>query len=143
MSIVKKSDKVKVHYTGKLTSGEQFDSSVGREPLEFEVGAGQMIQGFDAAVEGMSLNEKKSITLVPEQAYGPRQEELINKVNRNQLPEDMKPEVGQDLVASTPDGRQTRVKVIEVSDSDITIDANHPLAGQSLVFDIELVEIVA
>lgn len=143
MSKAKKNDKVKVHYTGKLTSGEQFDSSEGREPLEFTLGAGQMIPGFDEAVEGMELNEKKTITLSPDQAYGPVHDQLINEVDRNQLPPDMQPEVGQTLMASSPDGRQTRVQVTEVKDKSITIDANHPLAGKELVFDIELVEIDA
>ena len=143
MSKVKKNDKVKVHYTGRLTTGEQFDSSAGRDPLEFTVGAGQMIPGFDEAVEGMELNEKKTITLSPDQAYGPVHDQLINEVDRNQLPPDMKPEVGQTLMASSPDGRQTRVQVTEVKENSITIDANHPLAGKELVFDIELVEIDA
>ena len=143
MSKVKKNDKVKVHYTGRLTTGEQFDSSAGRDPLEFTVGAGQMIPGFDEAVEGMELNEKKTITLSPDQAYGPVHDQLINEVDRNQLPPDMQPEVGQTLMASSPDGRQTRVQVTEVKENSITIDANHPLAGKELVFDIELVEIDA
>lgn len=141
MSQVKKNDKVKVHYTGRLTSGEQFDSSAGREPLEFTVGAGQMIKGFDEAVEGMALNEKKTVTLAPENAYGPVYDQLINKVERKQLPSDMNPEIGQNLVASSPDGQQTRVVVTAVEEDTITIDANHPLAGKELVFDIELVEI--
>lgn len=141
MSKAKKNDKVKVHYTGRLTTGEQFDSSDGRDPLEFELGAGQMIPGFDEAVEGMELNEKKTVTLSPDQAYGPVHDQLINEVDRNQLPADMQPEVGQTLMASSPDGQQTRVQVIEVKDNSITIDANHPLAGKELVFDIELVEI--
>jgi len=141
MSQVKKNDKVKVHYTGRLTSGEQFDSSAGREPLEFTVGAGQMIKGFDEAVEGMALNEKKTVTLSPENAYGPVYDQLINKVERKQLPSDMNPEIGQNLVASSPDGQQTRVVVTAVEEDTITIDANHPLAGKELVFDIELVEI--
>jgi FKBP-type peptidyl-prolyl cis-trans isomerase 2 len=142
MSKVEKNNKVKVHYTGRLTNGEQFDSSVGRDPLEFTVGAGQMIPGFDSAVEGMELNEKKTITLAPEQAYGPRHDQLINEVPRTQLPSDMKPEVGQSLVASSQDGRQQRVQVTEVSETSITVDANHPLAGKELIFDIELVEII-
>lgn len=143
MSKVEKNNVVRVHYTGRLTNGEQFDSSQGRDPLEFTVGAGQMITGFDSAVEGMELNEKKTITISPEEAYGPRHDQLINEVDRKNLPEDMNPEVGQSLVASSPDGRQTRVQVTAVSDESITIDANHPLAGKELEFDIELVEIVS
>ncbi|HKK88347.1 MAG TPA: peptidylprolyl isomerase [Saprospiraceae bacterium] len=141
MPKAKKNNKVKVHYTGRLTTGEQFDSSEGRDPLEFELGAGQMIPGFDEAVEGMELNEKKTVTLSPDQAYGPVHDQLINEVDRKQLPADMKPEVGQTLMASSPDGQQTRVQVTEVKDNSIVIDANHPLAGKELVFDIELVEI--
>lgn len=141
MSIAKNNDTVKVHYTGKLTTGEVFDSSEGREPLEFTVGAGQMIQGFDAAVNGMELNEKKTFTIPSDEAYGPVNEGLVQKVERTQLPEDMKPEVGQMLVASGPNGEQTQVTVAAVSENDITIDANHPLAGKDLVFDVELVEI--
>jgi FKBP-type peptidyl-prolyl cis-trans isomerase 2 len=141
MAQAKKNDTVKVHYTGKLTSGEVFDSSADREPLEFTVGAGQMIQGFDSAVEGMELNEKKTVTIPSAEAYGDRNDQLLHKVEKSNLPEDLKPEVGQTLVAGGPEGQQTRVTVVEVTDNDITIDANHPLAGQDLVFDIELVHI--
>ncbi len=132
---------VKVHYTGKLTTGEVFDSSENREPIEFTVGAGQMIPGFDAAVNGMELNEKKTINIPAEEAYGPRREEMIQKVGREQLPADMKPEIGQTLVAGSPDGQQMQVIVTEVAEDSIVVDANHPLAGQELIFDIELVEI--
>lgn len=141
MTKVKKNDKIKVHYTGTLKSGEQFDSSVDREPLEFVVGAGQMIKGFDEAVEGMMLHEKKTVTLAPEMAYGPVFDQLISVVEKNNLPTDMNPQVGQSLVATAPDGSQTRVQVTQVDVETITIDANHPLAGKELVFDIELVEI--
>lgn len=141
MKVAQKNNVVKVHYTGRLTSGEQFDSSEGREPLEFTVGAGQMIQGFDLAVEGMALNEKKTVNLEPEQAYGPVFDQLISDVEKKNLPEGMEVSVGQDLYATAPDGQQTRVKVTNVTDTHITVDANHPLAGKELVFDIELVEI--
>lgn len=143
MGTVEKNNKVKVHYTGRLTSGEQFDSSEGREPLEFTVGAGQMISGFDAAVEGMAINEKKTITLAPEDAYGPVFDQLKDKVERTQLPKDMVVEVGQTLVATAQDGQQTRVIITEIDDTTITVDANHPLAGKELIFDIEVVEIVS
>lgn len=142
MSKAEKNNTVKVHYTGRLTSGEQFDSSQGREPLEFVVGAGQMIAGFDAAVEGMALNEKKTVTLPPDQAYGPKHDQLINEVQKSQLPPELNPQVGQSLIASGPNGQQAQVTVTAVTEESITIDANHPLAGQELVFDIELVEIV-
>ena len=141
MSKAKKGDQVAVHYTGRLTDGTVFDSSEGREPLEFTVGAGQMILGFDQAVEGMELNEKKTVNLTPEQAYGPVFDQLISDVEKKHLPEGMEVSVGQDLFASTPDGQQTRVTVTSVTDTHITVDANHPLAGKDLVFDIELVEI--
>lgn len=138
---VKANDKVKVHYTGKLTTGEVFDSSEGRDPLEFTVGGGQMIKGFDEAVQGMSLNEKKTVTIPSVEAYGEHKEELIQQVPKDQLPEDMKPEVGQKLVATNDLGHQTYVAVTEVLDDAITVDANHELAGKDLVFDIQLVEI--
>jgi len=141
MKVAQKNNVVKVHYTGRLTSGEQFDSSEGREPLEFTVGAGQMIQGFDLAVEGMALNEKKTINLAPEQAYGPVFDQLISDVEKKNLPEGMEVSVGQDLYATAPDGQQTRVVVTQVTDTHITVDANHPLAGKELEFDIEVVEI--
>jgi len=141
MPKVKKNDTVKVHYTGKLVSGEEFDTSKGREPLEFTVGSGQIIPGFEEAVEGMEVNEKKTITLSPDQAYGPVHDQLISEIDRSELPEDITPQIGQTLVATAQDGRQTRVQVTEVQPETVTLDANHPLAGKDLVFDIELVEI--
>lgn len=137
----KANDKVKVHYTGKLTTGEVFDSSEGREPLEFTVGGGQMIKGFDEAVNGMELNEKKTVTIPTAEAYGEHRDELIQEVPKNQLPEDMNPEVGQKLVATNDLGHQTYVSVTNVTEESITVDANHELAGKDLVFDIQLVEI--
>jgi len=142
MSKAKANDKVRVHYTGKLASGEVFDSSREREPLEFTVGAGQMIPGFDNAVNGMEINEQKEVTIPCDEAYGERMDEMIQQVPKTQLPEDMNPEVGQTLVASNGQGQETHVIVTEVTENDITVDANHPLAGKDLVFDIELVEIV-
>ncbi|GAB4246032.1 MAG: peptidylprolyl isomerase [Ekhidna sp.] len=137
----KTNDKVKVHYTGKLTTGEVFDSSEGRDPLEFTVGGGQMIKGFDAAVNGMELNEKKTVTIPSQEAYGDKRDDLIQEVPKSQLPEEMSPEVGQKLVATNDLGHQTYVSVTEVSEESITVDANHELAGHDLVFEIELVEI--
>ena len=134
-------DKVKVHYTGKLTSGEVFDSSEGRAPLEFTVGGGQMIKGFDEAVNGMEIKEQKTVTIPADQAYGAHRDELIQEIPRDQLPADMQPEIGQKLVATNDLGHQTQVSVTGVTDSAITIDANHELAGKDLVFEIELVEI--
>ncbi len=141
MKQVKDGDVVKVHYTGKLINGEQFDSSIGREPLEFTVGAGQMIKGFDAAMPGMNLGEKKTINIAPEDAYGPRSEEAIIEFPKEQVPADMKLEPGMPLTLSNQDGQPVPVIVIEVKEEVIILDANHFLAGQELIFDIELVEI--
>lgn len=141
MQQVKDGDVVKVHYTGKLTSGEQFDSSVGREPLEFTVGAGQMIKGFDAAMPGMTLGEKKTINIVPEDAYGPRSEEAIIQFPKENVPADMQLEPGMTLTLSNQMGQPVPVVVVEVQQDIIILDANHFLAGQALIFDIELVEI--
>lgn len=137
----KAQDTVKVHYTGKLTTGEVFDSSEGREPLEFTVGGGQMIKGFDEAVDGMGLNEKKTVTILSAEAYGDHNTELIQEVPKNQLPEEMSPEVGQKLVATNEQGHETYVNITAITEEAITVDANHDLAGKDLVFDIELVEI--
>jgi FKBP-type peptidyl-prolyl cis-trans isomerase 2 len=141
MSKAQANDTVKVHYTGKLTTGEVFDSSLERDPLQFTLGGGQMIKGFDEAVNGMELNEKKTVTIVSDEAYGPVREDLIQDIPKTQLPDDLKPEIGQTLVATGPEGQQTQVLVTDVSDEAIKIDANHPLAGKDLVFEIELVEI--
>lgn len=138
----KKGDKVKVHYKGTLTDGTEFDSSQGREPLEFEVGAGMMIKGFDNAVDGMKLGEKVTVNIAAEEAYGPHNEELIYKVPSEQLPETLEPKVGQILSMQHPDGQSVPVTVVEVADEHVSIDANHQLAGKDLVFDIELVEII-
>ncbi len=141
MSQAKKNDTVKVHYTGKLTSGEVFDSSRERDPLEFKVGSGQLIPGFDQAIEGMEVNEKKTINIPSEKAYGASNPDLIRNVSQEQLPEDIKPEIGQTLIASGPEGQETRLVIKEVHDEHIVVDANHPLAGKDLVFDLELVDI--
>jgi peptidylprolyl isomerase len=141
MSVVKNGDNVKVHYTGKLVSGEQFDSSVGREPLEFVVGAGMMIKGFDAAMPGMAVGEKKTINIAPEDGYGPRNPQAIIEFPKSQVPADMKLEPGMPLTLSDQAGNPVPVVVVEVQEEVIILDANHFLAGQELVFDIELVSI--
>ena len=141
MKQVKDGDVVKVHYTGKLSNGEQFDSSAGREPLEFTVGAGQMIKGFDAAMPGMNLGEKKTINIAPEDAYGTRSEEAIIEFPKENVPADMILEPGMPLTLSNQAGQPVPVIVVEVKDDVIILDANHFLAGQELIFDIELVEI--
>jgi len=141
MQVAKKGDQVKVHYTGKLTDGTIFDSSEGRAPLEFEVGAGMMIKGFDAAVDGMALGAKVTAEIPAAEAYGEAREDMIIDVPRANLPEDLNPQVGQQLAMSQPNGQQVPVKVKEVRDDVVVIDANHDLAGKDLIFDIELVEI--
>ena len=134
-------DTVKVHYTGKLTSGEQFDSSAGREPLEFTVGAGQMIKGFDLSIPGMSVGDKKTITIAPEDAYGERTDEAIIEFPKSNVPADMTLEPGMQLTLSNQHGQPVPVVVVEVKDDVIILDANHFLAGKELIFDIELVAI--
>jgi peptidylprolyl isomerase len=130
---------VSVHYTGTLANGEQFDSSDGRPPLEFKTGAGQMIKGFEAAVMGMSLNEKKVFTLSPEDAYGERDESRIHEFPRVEIPAEITPEVGQTLALTSPEGHHIPARVAAVDDEKVTFDLNHPLAGQSLTFEVEVV----
>ncbi len=142
MQQVKNGDKVRVHYTGKLTNGSEFDSSVKREPLEFTVGAGQMIKGFDAAMPGMTVGEKKTINIPAADAYGEKSEEAIIDFPRENVPADMKLEPGMPLTLSNQHGQPVPVTVVEVKDDIIILDANHFLAGEELVFDIELVEIL-
>jgi peptidylprolyl isomerase len=132
---------VSVNYTGTLADGKQFDSSEGRAPLEFKVGAGQMIQGFEAEVMGMSLNEKKVFTLAPEDAYGQRDESHKHEFPRAEIPSEITPEVGQTLALTSPEGHHIPAQVVAVDDEKVTFDLNHPLAGQSLTFEIEIVSI--
>lgn len=137
----KKNDTVKVHYKGTLSTGEIFDTSEGREPLEFTVGAGQMIPGFDKGVEGMAVEETKTINIPCAEAYGEVKQEMIQEVPKNQLPPEIKPEVGMQLMSQTPEGHQIPLVVTEVKDESITVDANHPLAGKDLTFEITMVSI--
>lgn len=141
MSQAEKGNTVKVHYTGTLTDETIFDSSRQREPIEFEVGAGQMIAGFDAAVQGMKVGESKKINIPSTEAYGPVNEEAMIKVPKEQLPEGMAPEVGMQLEAAQEDGRTQVLVVAEVLETEVILDANHPLAGKDLIFDIEMMEI--
>lgn len=143
MQQVQNGDKVRVHYTGKLTNGEQFDSSIGREPLEFTVGAGQMIKGFDAAMPGMGLGEKKTINIQPEDAYGDRSEEALIEFPRENVPADLPLKIGTQLSLRNQDGQPFPVTVTEIKDDVILLDGNHTLAGKELVFEIELVEILS
>lgn len=141
MSQVKENDTVKVHYTGKLTDGQVFDTSQGKDPIEFTLGKGQLIPGFEKGLLDMKVNEKKTITIPKEEAYGEPREDLVQEVEKNQLPEEIKPEVGMGLVSRTPDGREMNLVVAEVKEETIVVDGNHPLAGKDLVFDLEVVEI--
>lgn len=141
MQLVKKGDTVRVHYTGKLTSGEPFDSSAGREPLEFEVGAGMMIKGFDDAVVGMTIGDKKTVNIAAADGYGERNEEMLIEFPRSNFPDDMIPEVGMQLTMNNNAGQQFPVTITEVGEEIVKLDANHFLAGKELVFDIEMMEI--
>jgi peptidylprolyl isomerase len=141
MNKAKKGDVVKVHYKGKLNSGKQFDSSEGREPLEFTVGAGQMIAGFDAAIPGMVVGEKKTVTIAPADAYGEKNEEAIIEYPKSNIPADIKLEPGMKLQLRGNSGQPIPVVVAEIKEEVVVLDANHELAGKELIFDIELVEI--
>ncbi len=142
MPDAKQGDMVKVHYTGKLKDGKVFDSSEQREPLEFKIGEGQVIPGFEQAVVGMSPGESKSAEITSDQAYGPHRQELVQEVQRDQLPDELESQKGQYLQATRPqDGQKINLLVTDVNDNSVTLDANHPLAGEDLTFDIRLVEI--
>lgn len=139
---VKSGDVVRVHYTGTLADGSQFDSSVGRAPLEFTVGAGQMIAGFDAGVVGMAVGEKKTLLIDPDHGYGQKDPSAIIEFPSSNIPEGMTVEVGMKLNLQNQHGQPVPVEVIEVKEDMIIMDANHFLAGKDLTFDIEIVEIV-
>ncbi len=140
MAEVRKGDNVKVHYKGTLADGTVFDSSEGREPLEFVVGSGQVIQGFDEALVGMSTGESKVVDIPVDKAYGQRRDEMVMVVPMDQVPPDLNAEVGMRLEMGGANGEIVRVVVTEISEENITLDANPPLAGQDLTFAIELVE---
>jgi len=134
-------DTVKVHYTGTLSDGSVFDSSEGRDPLEFQIGSGALIPGFENGVVGMTIDEKKMVNIPSDQAYGAHNEELIIKVPVSEVPENLNPEVGQSLQIQNADGQTHIVVVKEVGESEIKLDGNHPLAGKDLNFEIQLLEI--
>jgi FKBP-type peptidyl-prolyl cis-trans isomerase 2 len=142
MAEAKQGDTVRVHYTGKLDDGTVFDSSKEREPLEFTIGQQGIIPGFQKIVEGMSPGETKTEVVISDDAYGPRQDQMIMEVTRDQLPEDLSPEAGQYLQLVRPDGQTMAVQVADVSDDSIKLDANHPLSGRDLSFEVDLIEIV-
>lgn len=141
MQEVKNGDKIKVHYHGKLANGETFDSSEGREPLAFEVGSGMVIKGFDEGVKGMKVGDKKTINIAAEEAYGPSNPDLVIEMPKDRFPEDLQLEVGIPLVMSNQEGQQFQVRVDEIKENGVVLDANHPLAGKELIFDLELTEI--
>ncbi len=141
MQQVKNGDTVKVHYHGRLDDGTTFDSSSGRDPLQFEVGSGMVIVGFDNGVMGMQVGDKKTIEIPANEAYGPVDPGMVVEFDKKNFPEDMKPEVGMQLNMTDQDGNVIPVVITEVKEESVMLDANHPLAGQKLIFDIELVEI--
>ncbi|MEZ5778235.1 MAG: peptidylprolyl isomerase [Paracoccaceae bacterium] len=141
MTQVKTGDTVRIHYRGTLQDGTEFDNSAGRDPLEFQVGSGQIIPGLDKALPGMTAGEQKTVVVPSAEAYGPRHEEARQDVPRGQIPAEIPLEVGTSLQMRTPDGNAVAVTVAELTDDTVTLDANHPLAGKDLNFDIELVSI--
>lgn|GEM_PF-109269 len=140
--IAEKGKKVRVHYTGTLADGDIFDSSTGRDPLEFVVGAGQMIAGFDRGVEGMAVGEEKTLTLPPDQAYGERRDDMVFQVSRDVMPKDYTPSVGDTLQMRTKQGMPMNVTVASVEEDKVLLDANHSLAGKELTFKVTLVEVL-
>lgn len=142
MAQAKGGDTVRVHYTGKLDDGTIFDSSKSRDPLQFTIGGGRLIPGFEQAVAGMSTGESKTINIRSENAYGPHRDEMVLVIDRNQFPEGLKPALGQQLQMRHESGQDAIVTVVDVSESDVTLDANHHLAGKDLTFDIQLMDIV-
>ena len=142
MSEVKTGDTVQVHYTGRLESGEQFDSSRERDPLQFTLGNGELIPGFENAVIGMNLGDVKTIQIPSQEAYGPYMENMKITVDKAKLPEDMELKIGMNLMLRGSDERKLNVRVIDIAENTVTMDANHPLAGKDLMFDIELVKIL-
>jgi peptidylprolyl isomerase len=137
----KKGDTVHVHYTGRLTDGQVFDTSENGEPLEFQLGAGHVIAGFDEGICGMQVGDKKTIEIEAEDAYGERDEALVQQVSRAGINFESEPRVGMNLILQLPDGNQLPVAITEVTEDHLVLDANHPLAGQKLIFDVELVEV--
>lgn len=132
---------VKVHYTGKLDDGKVFDTSANRNPIEFTIGEGRVIPGFENGVVGMNIGEAKTITIPAEQAYGPHRDDMVIAVEKTHLPPDLEAEVGDQLQMRQADGQPVVVTVADIDDESITLDANHPLAGKDLTFDVELVEV--
>jgi len=141
MTQAKTGDTVTVHYTGRLGDGTVFDTSIGRDPLNFKIGDGQLIPDFEEAVVGMSPEESKTITIPSDKAYGPHHAEMVLEVEKKHFPEDLEPRLEQQLQVSQPDGRAFVAKVTDISETTVTLDTNHPLAGKDLTFDIQLTEV--
>ena|SRR5687767_2109365 len=141
MSQVKNGDTVSIHYTGKLDDGTVFDSSVGGQPITFTLGAGEVIPGFESGTVGMSVGDTRDIVIPPEQAYGPYFEELVKVINRDAFPENITPTIGQAFEMQLPSGEGIPVRIVDIEGDDVTLDANHLLAGETLYFNIELVRI--
>ena len=142
MTQAKTGDTVKIHYSGKLDDGTEFDSSAGRDPLEFKIGEGTIIPTLEEAVVGMTVGDTDTVNIAADDAYGPRREEAVQTVERSMIPDAVELTVGGQVQATAPNGQQLVLTVVEVTDASVTLDANHPLAGQDLTFNIELVEIV-
>lgn len=141
MTAIKQGDTVRIHYTGTLLDGNVFDSSEGRDPLEFAVGSGQIIPGLDSAIPGMEVGEKKRVEIPCTEAYGPISPAMRQDIPREGIPDDIPLEPGTQLQMQTPDGQALPVTVVEANEATVTLDANHPLAGQDLIFDIEIVSV--
>ncbi len=142
MSKPENGDVVRVHYTGRLTDGTEFDSSAGREPLQFEIGSGQIIEGLDRQIADMEEGAKQTVTIPAAEAYGERRPEQVQEIPRSAIPAEIEPTAGMQLQATTQSGQPVPIVVVDVSEETVTVDANHPLAGRDLVFDVELVEII-
>ena len=143
MAEVKANDTVKVHYTGRLNNGTVFDSSLGREPLEFTIGQKMVIPGFEEGVIGMTVGETRTVSIASQDAYGPYLEDLVGSIRRTQIPPNIDLQVGAMLQMQTPDGGNMLVVIKELTDEMVTLDANHPLAGKDLAFEINLLEIAS
>jgi peptidylprolyl isomerase len=141
MAKAKNGDTVKIQYTGKLEDGSVFEASTEGEPLQFTIGSSKIIPGLEEAVVGMNPGESKTVKIPSDEGYGPHRREMVMEVDRNQVPENIKTEVGQQLQMTKPDGQILLVRVTDVSESSVTFDANHPLAGKDLTFDIKLLEV--
>ena len=132
---------VSFHYTGTLDDGSTFDSSAGRDPLQFEMGASQIIPGLEKEIEGMAVGDRKKIRVASDEAYGPHRPEAVQTVDRAQIPPEIELAPGIELQATAPNGQPIRLKVVDIGEAEVKLDANHPLAGQDLVFDVEIVAI--